>query len=131
MFANADWFDFARENSAVTLKPDFVVGTSLWDFICNSETKHLFEILLQQVRATGKLVTLAYRCDSPDCRRFMELRIERMTGLEVEFHSRVLRQEQRARVRLMAKEGERTAHCSSHVWLVQESRVARRPLGGS
>ena len=108
VFANAEWFDFARENSAVALKSDFVVGTSLWDFICHSETKHLFKILLQQVRATGKSVTLPYRCDSPDCRRFMELRIARLDYLGVEFQSRILRQEQRARVRLMADEVERT-----------------------
>lgn len=81
VFANAEWFDFARENSAVSLKPEVVIGVSLWDFICSSETRHLFEILLKQVRATGKSVTLPYRCDSPDCRRFMELRIARLEGL--------------------------------------------------
>lgn len=108
VFANAEWFDFARENSAIALRPDLVVGASLWNFIGDSETKHLFAILLQQVRATGKPVTLPYRCDSADCRRFMELRIARSDDSGVEFCSRILRQEQRARVRLMADEVERT-----------------------
>jgi hypothetical protein len=61
----------------MTIKPAAVIGFLLWDFICHPETKQLFHDLLKKVRETGRPVTFPYRCDSPDCRRFMELEIVR------------------------------------------------------
>ncbi len=108
IFANAAWYDFARENGDTALQPERVIGGSLWDFICNTETRHLFEVLLKRVRATGQPVTLPYRCDSPDCRRFLELEITRPAPQEIEFCSRILREERREPVRLLEDSVERT-----------------------
>ncbi len=108
-FANAEWYDFARENGDTDLSPDAVIGSLIWKFICNAETRHLFDVVLSKVRGTGESVTLPYRCDSPGCRRFMELRIAKLGSGDVEFRSRIVRLEHRARVRLMENETERTA----------------------
>ena len=58
MFANDEWYAFARENGARPLKPDSVIQRLLWDFIGNAETQHLFQILLKKIRRTGVAVTL-------------------------------------------------------------------------
>jgi hypothetical protein len=108
VFANENWYDFARENGAKTLDAHAVIGRSLWDFIGDPETRHLFGILLQKVRDKGGSVTFPYRCDSPDYRRFMELKILLQPGHEIEFRSRILRLEQRDRVRLMEEDMART-----------------------
>jgi hypothetical protein len=101
VFANAAWYDFARENGGETLHPKAVVGAPLWGFLCNAETQHLFQSLLRQVRDAGRPVTVPFRCDSPDCRRFMELELARLPDQVVEFRSRILRQERRAGVPLL------------------------------
>lgn len=107
-FANPEWYDFARENGVATLRPDLVLGLPLWGFISNIETRHLYNLLLKKVRETGCTVALPYRCDSPDRRRFMEMRITRFSALEVEFRSRILRQELRAPVQVLEQGIERT-----------------------
>jgi hypothetical protein len=108
VFANAEWYDFAGENAAMPLKAPAVIGFLLWDFISHPETKELFHDLLKKVRETGRPVTFPYRCDSADCRRFMELQILRLPNQEIEFRSRILREERRAPVRLMEDKVERT-----------------------
>lgn len=107
-FANADWYDFARENGVAVLTPVTLIGKLLRDFICGAETKDLYDILLRKVRETGQPVTFPYRCDSPDRRRFMEMRITQLPDQAVEFRSRILREELRAPVRLMEDDVERT-----------------------
>ena len=99
--ANAAWYDFARENGSHALDSGSVIGCSLWDFISDPETRHLFEIVLTKVRRTGKPVTLSYRCDAPDLRRFMELEIRPGAEAAVEFCSRIVRQETRPHVSLL------------------------------
>ena len=108
LFANQNWFAFARENGATNLAPTDVIGQVIWGFPCNSETRHPFEILLQKVRATGVTAGLPFRCDAPDRRRFMELQILLRQNQELEFRSRILRQELRDSVRLMEPDVERT-----------------------
>ncbi len=108
VFANQNWYDFARENGVPTLSPDVVIGRSLWNFIENAEIQHLFQILLEKIRQSGVGVTLPYRCDAPDCRRFMELQVIPQPERGIEFHSRILRQETRDPVRLMEENVQRT-----------------------
>lgn len=107
-FANQEWFDFARENNAMALRPDAVIGSLLWNYISDEETRRLFQVLLGKVRETGAPVALPYRCDSGDCRRFMEMKIVPMPDRQVGFYSRILRDEPREKVRLMEPHAERT-----------------------
>ena len=99
--ANDEWFAFARENGARELDHSTVIGQSLLGFLCNTETQHLFDILLKKVRVTGDTVSLSYRCDSPDCRRCMELELVPKRDAEVEFRSRIVQQEFREPVRML------------------------------
>ncbi|HTH46985.1 MAG TPA: hypothetical protein VMB21_05700 [Candidatus Limnocylindria bacterium] len=107
-FANGDWYAFARENGASELTASALIGRPLSDFLCHTETKHLLEILIQKVRRTQMTMVLPYRCDSPDCRRFMELTVLPLPQSEVEFRSRILREERREAVRLLGADTART-----------------------
>ena len=70
-----DWNDFARRNGAPELNADAVVGRPLWEFIAGPETRHLYQVLLRMTREQQRAVNVPFRCDSPTCRRDMELSI--------------------------------------------------------
>lgn len=73
---SANWLLFAQENQAgESCHPDVIVNKSIWDFIDGFETRQFYEIILKNVRAKRKAVVLPFRCDSPDKRRYLELRI--------------------------------------------------------
>lgn len=101
--ANGHWFDFAFENGAHGLKAETLPGRSLWDFILDRETKLLYQVLLKAVRERGEAKSLPYRCDSADRRRFMELTISNSGGGSVLFRSRMIREEYREKVPLLAE----------------------------
>jgi len=98
---NENWLAFAQANDAPYLEADEILNRSLWDFVTNLETRHLYEMILAKVRR-GEVIRLHYRCDSPECRRFMELIVSRLRDGYVQFDSRILRQEQRDPVDLFA-----------------------------
>ena len=108
IFVNDEWYDFARENGAQELDRQSVLQKSLWDFIDNAETRHLFEIILTKVRTEGRPKVIPYRCDTPGLRRFMELEVRLAEDGMVEFRSRIVREERRESVRLMELDVERS-----------------------
>ena len=70
--------------------------------IADPQTRHIYTLLIDRVREEGREARFNYRCDSPHCRRFMEMRINHIRTLDqVEFSSRVLRLERREPVNLI------------------------------
>jgi len=100
-WTSANWDRFARENGAPELVGRSVVGHSLWEYIEGSETREFYATMLQRVRATGDVVTVPFRCDSPGVRRFMELRMARPAEGQVEIVAELLREETRPAVDLL------------------------------
>lgn len=98
---NDDWVKFALENGAPELVREAVAGRPIWEFMAGMETRHISRLLLDKVSRSGKGLTIPYRCDSPDLRRFMEMEIVPVDGGMVEFRSRLLKVEQRETVRLL------------------------------
>lgn len=94
------WLDFALENDTKFTR-DSVIGKSLWEFISNAQTRHLYRILLDKVRKTEEYIQVPFRCDAPDRRRFMELAISSLHNGYVQFKSRILRTELRSTVALL------------------------------
>lgn len=136
---DADWVAFARENGQPQLTPAAVTGRPLLDFVADKETRHLYELLLQKVRRTRRPVSIPFRCDSPEIRRFMELRILPLRESEIEFTGVLLRQELRDRAVLLDESARRPestlAICSwckrvrvAEQWLEVEDAVARLNL---
>jgi hypothetical protein len=72
-----DWGAFAQENEgADRLKPESVVGESLWTYIRGATLVELYKAIFAQVRRSGQAVDFRFRCDSPAFQRRMQMRVE-------------------------------------------------------
>ena len=89
----ANWNTFAKENNAASLLGDGVVGIPLHSFVAGDATRMFIEALLRSARALGRPLVRPYRCDSPDCRRYMEMVLLPSPSGEVTLQHRVLREE--------------------------------------
>lgn len=107
-YVNDQWLLFARENDVDKLTFDAVINQSLWSFITNVEVQHLYGLFLARVRATRLPIKLPFRCDAPDCRRYMELSLYPLSKKGVEFRSRILKLETRDPVGLLDASLERS-----------------------
>jgi hypothetical protein len=100
---NWQMFVVANEGAENTYA-DQVLGRSLWDFITGMETRHLYQIVIQEARKRQKTVRLLFRCDAPDERRFLRLTINPQADGHLEFQSQILRTERRDSVDLLRRE---------------------------
>ncbi len=78
---------FARENGAVDL-PDTVMGTRLEQHLHGEPVLALWHDILEAVRASGEPLELPFRCDSPEVRRYMRMRIEPTDAGGLHFYTR-------------------------------------------
>jgi hypothetical protein len=67
------YYRFAEENGWSEVGAS--LGRSLWDFISGEELTKLQRMLLRRLRSEVRSVELPFRCDSPDLRREMMVRI--------------------------------------------------------
>ena len=92
---NDAWLAFAGENTAPQLTAAAVLNQPIWHFIQEQETVYLYKQIFGRVRAGESPVKFPFRCDSPDCRRFMEMQLTRLPGGVIQFISHILREEWR------------------------------------
>jgi len=104
IWVNEAWQDFAQENQAGYLVKMVAGKPLLWSFVNGLETRYLYEAMLAKVRQGKGPLSLPFRCDAPDRRRFMEMNMQLVENGVVVFSSRVLRQEFRESVRLLSDE---------------------------
>jgi hypothetical protein len=72
------------------------LGRSLWDFVAGHEMKKLQRLLLRRIREEARDVELPFRCDGPDVRREMDIRIvSHPSGRVVMFSARLRSEEPR------------------------------------
>jgi hypothetical protein len=93
-FVNDAWLEFAAENAGPD-DAEAVLGSPLMAHISDAETRHIYRLLIDRIRETGRPIHFRYRCDSPNVRRFMEMRMDARPEGQIEFRSRVLRSEGR------------------------------------
>jgi hypothetical protein len=98
---NEEWLSFAEANEGQPLLPPGIVGRSLWDFIGDVETQHIYSVLHQRVRSLGIPVRLSFRCDSPERRRLLQLDILPQRDQELMYRVRTLKQEVRPPIPLL------------------------------
>lgn len=79
------WDRFALENDAAHLISSVVNGKSIWKFITGSETRHLYDLVLQKIRATNQSITIPFRCDSCALLRYMNLTLKPLEGGGIAF----------------------------------------------
>ena len=107
-FVNDEWLAFGIENGITTLSEEIVIGKSLWDFISDHSIKHLYQSLFNKIREKKNRPKIPYRCDSPDCRRFMQMDLIPFEDGEIQFVNRILKQEFRSPVELLKPSVERS-----------------------
>jgi hypothetical protein len=85
------YYRFAEENRW----PDAgsSLGRSLWDYVSGSEMKKLQRLLVRRIRDEVGDVELPFRCDGPEVRREMDIRIVARPGGRVVLFSSRLRSE--------------------------------------
>ena len=138
-FVASAWLDFARENEAAHLSPEAVKGESLFSFIADPETQHLYKAIIDKVRTTQVSVIVPFRCDSPGLRRFMVLHISPLARGAIQFEGKLMREEPREHVPLLdpvrARSEEMIVACSwckrievDEAWLEIEEAVRRLAL---
>lgn len=98
---NEEWLAFAEANQGSTLLAPGILGRSLWDFIGDMETQHIYGVLHNRVRSRGSPVRLSFRCDAPERRRLLQLDILPDRDLDLLYRVRTLKQESRPIVPLL------------------------------
>lgn len=94
------WAAFARANDADALAaPD--PGLVLWTAIDGDETRELWQVLVGRVRARQREVSVPFRCDAPDTRRWFEMTISPGVDGSVHFRSVLQFEESRSSVALL------------------------------
>jgi hypothetical protein len=92
---NDNWLVFAGENGAPQLTTSLVLDQPLWRFIQGQETIYLYKQIFDRVRAGISPVKFPFRCDSPDCRRLMEMKLFLLPGGAIQLISHLFREEWR------------------------------------
>ena len=87
------WDDFALQNNATNLDVTRVIGRKLLNFVQGDTTKMYVRTILQSARLTRRPLVRNYRCDSPDQRRFMEMRLSMEDNGLLKWEHRLLRTE--------------------------------------
>ncbi|HEU6447498.1 MAG TPA: PAS domain-containing protein [Verrucomicrobiae bacterium] len=100
IFVDAHWTQFAGENGS-DLTPKAVIGNSLWIYMSDVTTRHLYRIFMHRVRHHRRDIMVPFRCDAPDRRRFMRMTLRPLSDDGVEFSSELLREEPRQKVNLL------------------------------
>ncbi len=112
-----NWLAFAEANeAAASCHPDRAINEPIWKFIDGLEATQFYEVIIANVRGRGITVTLPFRCDAPDRRRYLELTIAPVPQGYVEFTSRIIRTEPREKLELLQagvpRSGELLTMCS-------------------
>jgi hypothetical protein len=105
---NDDWLAFAGENTAPSLTAALVLDQPIWRFIQGQETVYLYKQIFARLRAGKSPVKFPFRCDSPDCRRYMEMKLSLLAGDAIQFMARILREEWRDPVDLLEASRDRS-----------------------
>lgn len=99
---NEQWDEFYKQNhNSSSCLGAKIISKSLWDFIGDFETRHMYETILEKVRESKKQITLPFRCDSPTQRRFLSLTLRPLDNNYVEFISKIEKIENREKVALL------------------------------
>lgn len=100
-FVDDAWVAFARENDEPALSREAVIGRPILDFISDPATEGLYEMLFERIRSLQKTITVPFRCDGPEVRRYMELVMRPGEGAEILFESVLLHSSSRPAVSLL------------------------------
>jgi len=97
MDVDDNWFRFAELNGGgLRLHPKSVIGKSIWDFIRDDTLQKIYRSLIRRARTQRDAIEFGFRCDSPQFRQYMHMRIKATADGVVRFVSTTRRVEQRS-----------------------------------
>ena len=108
IYIDESWREFAHNNAASELVGDSILNKSLWNFIAGKQVQHLYQMLLAKVRQSGQPAQVTFWCDAPHARRFLELTMTPDEEAGVQFHSWLIREEEREPIGLLEMTRKRT-----------------------
>lgn len=79
------WERFAHANHGAHLAGEAVIGRVLWDFISDPTTRGLDRALVARLTAGVPEIGFTFRCDAPEERRLLEMRMRPLPGDRIEF----------------------------------------------
>jgi hypothetical protein len=85
------YYRFAEENGWTGVGAS--LGRSVWDFVAGEQVRKLQKLLLRRIREGARGVELPFRCDGPEVRREMDIRIAADSSGRVVLFSARLRAE--------------------------------------
>ena len=91
---NKEYEEFADENVGIKVVSKSVLNSSLWNFVTDPTTRELYRSALGLVR-NGRIIKFKFRCDSPNCRRLMEMQMRCIKNGRVEFRVRTISKKNR------------------------------------
>ncbi len=80
----------------------------MFEFVADPGNRHIYTLLMNRVRETGRSVNFSFRCDAPDLRRFMQMEIGALSNGGLAFVSRTVREETRKSIALLDSESPRS-----------------------
>ena len=92
VFVNQAWDRFSSTNGGEKVTSAEVLNRFLWEFITESTTQELYRQVLRRIRS-GRSLQFNFRCDSPECRRLLEMHVYRAEGDTIEFRTHELSKE--------------------------------------
>ena len=107
-YVNKAWIDFGVENGLTDFSEEKVIGRLLWGFIADHSVMGIYKNLFDTVRAKKSRPKIPYRCDSPDCRRFMQMELSASHEGEIKIVSEILKLEFRPSVALLEQPSNRS-----------------------
>ena len=69
------WDEFAQENEGIHLSADEIQGRPIWDYVTGDVTRMWLHTLLKLSIVSKKALERPYRCDSPELKRYMRMKI--------------------------------------------------------
>lgn len=93
---DSEWDAFALSNGATRLQGDLVRGRWIWDLISDPDVQRLYAPLFRSVRERSMPVSFPFRCDAPNAKRFMRMRVVPQSDSGLLIESVVERVEARA-----------------------------------
>lgn len=102
---DAAWDKYAVSNEAPELEGTNVIERKLWEFVADEMTRHIYQQMLVEVRR-GRTMAFDFRCDSPDTRRFLEMRMTPLPDDGVQFETLTKLVEERSSQELYRRSSE-------------------------
>jgi hypothetical protein len=78
-----------------------VLGKSLFEFVTGSGNQSVFEAIVDKLRKNGRPFSFPIRCDAPDTRRYLDIRLHPALNGSIIFESHVLKEEKRAPMEIL------------------------------